>query len=309
MVGSVNAPTPFGRSKKRSPSGRRTHFSILGSITDRDMEILLHLYEHKVLTTDQLHELHFSTVHRTRKRLSQLYERGLVDRFRPPQRPGSYPHHYVLDDLGAKLVAGYLGVELKELRFRKDRLLRLSRSRFLRHLRETNSFFSRLAYACRRAEDGTQLTLWLGERRATMAGIRPDGMGAVRHRWGSTSFWLELDLGTETHDRLESKLHGFARHMFSPEEAPHAVLFCFHSKERETRARRALYEPEGLMVATTTLWRHRADPLGPTWLPHRTGHRLSLVDLPVPERSELSTRYTKRNLVPREDDDGRVGSW
>ena len=215
----------------------------------------------------------------------------------------------MLDDLGAKLVAGYLGVDLKELRFRKDRLLRLSRSRFLRHLRETNSFFSRLVHACKQTRNGTELMLWLGERRASMAGVRPDGMGSVRHPSGSISFWLELDLGTETHDRLADKLHGFARSIYTPEDEPHAVLFCFPSQERETRARRALFEPESLLVATTSLERHRAAPLGPIWLPHKAGHRVSLVNLPVPERGELSTLYTNRSLVPREDAYDPVGWW
>ena len=94
-----------------------------------------------MLTTQQAFELLFPSYHRARKRLLLLYDRGVLGRFRPPQRPGSQPFHYVLDERGAKLVAGYLGVELKELKFRTDRVLRLSRSPFLRHLRETNGFF------------------------------------------------------------------------------------------------------------------------------------------------------------------------
>ncbi len=66
-----------------------------------------------MLTTQQAFELLFPSYHRARKRLLLLYDRGVLGRFRPPQRPGSQPFHYVLDERGAKLVAGYLGVELK----------------------------------------------------------------------------------------------------------------------------------------------------------------------------------------------------
>src|SRR5919106_1976841 len=179
MGGSVGAPTPFGRPKKSSSGRRRRRnlYSILGQITDRDIQLVLQLYEHKILTTHHVHELHFSSEHRARKRLRQLYERAVLDRFRPHQHPGSQPHHYYLDDLGAKLVAGYLGVELKELRFRKDRIFRLSRSQRLNHLRETNSFFTRLAHGCRLSPDAIRLSHWLGERRLAPPGRQTAGHG------------------------------------------------------------------------------------------------------------------------------------
>src|SRR2546428_4967098 len=127
MGGSLNAPTSFGKSN-RSSSDKRFLYSLLERTTDRDMDLCLHLYEHHVLTTYQAFELFYPSYHRARKRLLLLYDRRVIGRFRPPQRPGSQPFHYVLDERGAKLVAGYLGVELKELKFRTDRVLRLSRS-------------------------------------------------------------------------------------------------------------------------------------------------------------------------------------
>lgn len=303
MGGTCNAPTSFGKPKKSSSVKRRTLFSILGQITDRDMQLLLQLYEHKVLTTHQVYELHFSSHHRAVRRLSHLYDRGMLDRFRPPRRPGSYPYHYVLDDHGARLVAGYLGTELKALKFRKDRLLRLSRSRYLRHLREVNGFFTRLAHECRRAADGTSLPLWLGERRSALPPIRPDGLGVVKDSTGEISFWLEVDLGTETHARLEEKMHRYGTTRLFPKDLPHAVLFSFHSEDRETRARRALFNLANYTVATTTLARHQADPLGPIWLPIRAGRRLSLLGLPRHHREELSFSGD-REVLPGEYDDG-----
>jgi predicted transcriptional regulator len=303
MGGTVTAPTSFGKPKKSSSVKRRTLFSVLGQITDRDMQLLLQLYEHKVLTTHQVYELHFSSHHRARKRLSLLYDRGMVDRFRPPRRPGSHPHHYVLDERGAKLVAGYLGVELKELKYRRDRLLRLSRSPYLRHLREANGFFSGLAHACRHQGYGNVLSGWLGERRAKFRGIRADGLGVVRGPSGPVSFWLEIDLGTETHERLQEKMDWYRASTHIPDDLPHAVLFCFHSEAREVRARTALGGLPGFVVATSTLKRHRTAPLGPIWLPVRGSRRAGLLDLPLPDRTGMFFKEDD-GMLPGEYDDG-----
>lgn len=301
MGGSIGAPTPFGRPKKKSSSGRRRNlYSILGQITDRDMQLLLQLYEHKVLTTHQVHEFHFSSEHRARKRLLQLYDRAVLDRFRPHQHPGSQPHHYYLDDLGAKLVAGYLAVDLKELKFRKERIFRLSRSPFLEHLRETNGFFTRLACACRLSNSTVRLTHWYGERRANILTVRPDGLGALQTSDGLLAFWLELDRGTEPRDRLERKMHQYARPRLPPENLPHLLLFCFHSGGREVKARAALWDLDHITVATTTLDRHQADPLGPIWLPIRAGRRLCLTGLPASERAEVDFPGD-RTLLPSDD--------
>jgi hypothetical protein len=299
----IGTPTPFGRQKKKKSSSgkRRTNFySILGQITDRDMQLFLQLYEHKILTTHQVHEVHFSSEHRARKRLRQLYERRVLDRFRPHQHPGSQPHHYYLDDLGAKLVAGYLGVELKELRFRKDRIFRLSRSQRLGHIRDTNGFFTRLAYGCRRSREGIVLSHWFGERRADRRRVRPDGMGCLKTPGGLLGFWLELDRGTEPHGRLEVKMHQYARERVLPESLPHLLLFCFPSEAREVRARRALLELGYITVATTSLSRHRANPLGPIWLPIRGARRLAITELPAPSRGDLWLP-SESSLIPRDD--------
>lgn len=144
--------------------------------------------------------------------------------------------------------------------------------------------------------------MWRSERRSKLGGIRPDGLGVVRAPRGEISFWLEVDLGTENHERLRHKLIWYRQSAPLPHALPHAVLFCFHSEARETHARRALGEVPGFVVATATLGRHRADPLAPIWLPVRGARRTSLLDLPLPERDDLLFR--SESLVPREDDIG-----
>src|SRR5436853_2663001 len=79
-------------------------------LTERDRAICETLYEQRLLTTEQLHELYFPNVVRARKRLVELYRLGVVDRFRPYRPTGSAPCHYVLDQLGVAVVASERGL-------------------------------------------------------------------------------------------------------------------------------------------------------------------------------------------------------
>jgi len=67
-----------------------THLVSLGSrLTDRDRQIVLDCYEHNVLTTGQLQRLHFAGLRAAERRLNTLYQLRVLDRFRPPIRPGT----------------------------------------------------------------------------------------------------------------------------------------------------------------------------------------------------------------------------
>ena len=127
------------------------------------------LYEHKVLTTSQLADLHFDSPRVTERRLLKLYQHGVVQRFRPASEKGSYPFHFLLGDLGAQVVAAELAVELKDLKLAKDRLVRIAYSPRLGHLVALNTFFTRLIHRCRQLQD-LRVTHWWSEDR-------------VRRRW------------------------------------------------------------------------------------------------------------------------------
>jgi hypothetical protein len=254
--------------------------SIAASITERDQRICIDLFEHRILTTIQLYELHFPSYPRARKRLLELHRLGLLWRTRPQRQPGSLPWHYILDEPGALVVAESRGIEPNELRFRFDRVLGMLDSPRLRHLRETNGFFTRLAYACRASEDPFRLALWWGERTCATRWqglVRPDGVGRLDAPQGSVTFALELDRGTEPRDRLGEKLERYLLIASGP-DAPEVVLFCFPSAEREQTAREVFRRP-GIPVATTSAERHRTDPLGHAWRPVGEDQRMRLIDL------------------------------
>jgi hypothetical protein len=277
---SVEGPTR-DRARARPRTDRLRLQSIAASVTERDQRICADLFEHRVLTTIQLYELHFRTYPRARKRLLELYRLGLIWRTRPPKHPGSFPWHYTLDESGALVVAASRGIEPAELPFRFDKVLGILDSNRLRHLRETNGFFTRLAHACRTSDRPYRLAEWWGERTCVerwQGLVRPDGLGLVEGPQGSVAFALELDRGTESRDQLAEKLERYGLIAGGP-DAPEAVLFCFATAEREQSAREVLGHP-GVSVATTSLERHRGDPLGAVWRPVGADRRMRIGDLP-----------------------------
>ena len=97
--------------------GAERLFELARHLTERDREVALYLYRHRVLTTDQLQLLFFSSRRRTQDRLLFLYRNRVLDRFYPPAPFGSgKPEaHWLLDEAGALLVAAMHDVERKQL--------------------------------------------------------------------------------------------------------------------------------------------------------------------------------------------------
>jgi Replication-relaxation len=211
----------------------------LGSrLTERDRQVALDCYEHRVLTTEQLRRLHFRSARRTRRRLELLYQLRVLDRFRPPKQrgEGSSPYHWILDEAGAHIAAEELGLERSELRWRRQAAIALARSSILTHQLEVNEFFTRLAADARHA--GGRLAAWWGERRCRAAladAAAPDGYGLLDLPGRAPlAFLLELDRGTEEHERLRQKLRLYAKALprsLLAEQAP-LILFAVPTHSR-----------------------------------------------------------------------------
>src|SRR6266508_6627786 len=108
----LSGPTRYAA--RASTRGIRSEIQrVAASLTTRDQLICIDLHEHRVLTTQQLFELHFSSIQRARSRLSRLHAMGVLWRNRPRAQLGSLPWHYTLDGIGAQIVAEHLGLELK----------------------------------------------------------------------------------------------------------------------------------------------------------------------------------------------------
>jgi Replication-relaxation len=240
---------------------------LAGRLTDRDRLLCRLLAEHRVLTTGQLADLAFPNTDTTEHRLVILHRLGVVDRFRPHRRHGSAPYHYVLGPAGAAALAAERGITVKQLGWRRDRLLGLATSQQLAHLVGVNGFFCALARTARQQPGAVLVAWWPAQRCAARWGrlVHPDAYGRWREEGvGEVDFFLEYDRGTEPTARLAGKLAGYA-------DLGHAtgiatpLLVWLPTSAREAAARRMLLHP-GVRVATAV----PLTPLGPAeavWLP------------------------------------------
>jgi hypothetical protein len=262
-------------------------------ITERDRQLCRLLLEHQVLTTHQIQQMYFNSQRRTELRLGQLHQLRVLDRFRPLVARGSAPQHWVLDTLGAILLAAERGVEVSDLAWRRDKTFALANSAQLTHLVGTNDVFCSLLAAARHHPD-RQLAIWWPARRCAArwgSFVRPDGYGVWTENCRRTPFLLEHDTGSEPTGRLADKVDRYAR-LFAATEEKVWVLFDFPGPGREGQARRALTRP-GVPVATAVLTAGQtaADAV---WLPVEVGdqarpdgRRFRLADLPTPSGGDL----------------------
>jgi hypothetical protein len=235
-------------------------------LTERDRRVARDCFEHRVLTTEQLRRLHFGGARTARNRLRLLYELRILDRFRPPwpYEAGSSPYHWVLDQAGSYVVAEQLGLEPKELRWRRDAAIALARSAKLSHQVAVNEFFTRLAEEARRT--GGSLREWWGERRSleALGGLAaPDGYGRLELPGErKLALLLELDRGTEDYQRLREKARRYTKALRRSElrEPQPVVVVVAPSQARAAGARKAL---SGTAVPTAAIvWTPERKVLG-----------------------------------------------
>lgn len=264
--------------------------SLSAHLTDRDHRILALLHEHRVLTTHQIVQVAFTSHSRAVQRMRTLTGLGVVARFRPRRDRGSAPWHYVLDTLGAHVLAADRGGDVDRVRVRRDRQLAVAHSTHLAHRVGANGFFIALIGAARARDGGAELGEWLNasdaaewaEAHSREWGVRvphPDGYGRWAENGRAVEFFLEWDTGTETHRQLTTKMEryvDFARDAVRPVLW---VLFVFPTPRRENGVRAVLRRVSGtgrLLVATTHLplaeMPHQAVwwPLGCSMGPQRT---------------------------------------
>jgi len=263
----------------------------LARLTDRDRHLLDLLDQHQTFTTDQLATLAFGSVGRARIRLGTLRDRGILDRFRHYQRPGSQSWRWTLGPVGAAIIAAGRDQPAPRPATVREATARLAASPTLPHLLATNGFFVALAGHAR-DHDGARLARWWNEARCrAVCGnlVRPDGHGVWHTGGRAVPFWLEMDLGTEVLSRVAGKLTGYA-HLAGTRRG-YPVLFWLPTAAREANLHAHLDRtgvPDGLTVATATD-EHTAGGTAGTGGPAEAvwrvaGHpgRVALADIPAP---------------------------
>jgi predicted transcriptional regulator len=272
------------------------------NLTARDHTIIAWLGDHGVLTTDQVAFALFPSVDVAQRRLRLLTGLGLLQRFRPLKLDGgSYPFHYVLDHLGALVLAVQRGADTPRPAQTRARMQALTRRPDLGHLLGVNQFFTDLAgYA--RTHPGASLDRWWPTARCLQGGvfaadpdditqgayvapIRPDAHGVFTDHvpgqpGGSESlslvtvpFFLEHDTGTESLAVLVRKIDGYQR---LARQTGHRwpVLFWLHSGTRERHLHEQLAHASRPTVTVATAARDRTQGLNPAdaiWWLHAAG--------------------------------------
>jgi hypothetical protein len=281
------------RSRALRVSAERV-FELARHLTERDRAIALALYEHQLLTTNQLTLLFFSSKRRGQNRLRFLYDERVLDRFYPP-RPyglGKPQAHWLLDEAGAILAAASLGLERKRLGWqRRDDWA--SHPQLLHRL-EANRFVTDLIAATLTVGSLGGVSEWWGSRTAASRLCEseqhgrpiPDSGFYLETAAGPIECYLEWDRGTETLARLTHKLRLYWHaEVHSSERGYINVLFVVPTerrlralvdavaadKERRREARDNWFTPSWpLLAALTTeltaqgslarVWRPLADP-------------------------------------------------
>ncbi len=264
---------------------------VQGRLTDRDKLLLDWLHDHQVLTTFQIAHALFASLTVAQRRLLRLYQLELLERFRPLRAGGgSYPWHYVLDQLGAEVVAA----SRDERPPRRDevtaRRRRIATSRTLDHRLGVNQFFTDLAGYARTHPPAALLRWWSQQQCARpgalggtlLASVRPDGHGIFTDGQQTVGFFVEHDVGGEQLRVLAEKLTRYST--FVTDGGPAwPVLFWLPTTARERHLHRLLDDTD-LRVPVATAARDSLDPgaspADAIWLVHgRSDPPWRLVDL------------------------------
>ena len=238
--------------------------SAFGRLTERDRFLCRVLWEHRVLTTEQVVDLCFNHLVTAQHRLVALYRLGVLDRFRPLRPTGTESWRYTLGPMGAALVAAERGIEAPRPSVLRDRVVALAAGQRTSHTLGLNSFFCALHKAARE-RPGAAVIAWWSERRCAAEWgdfVRPDAYGIWEEDGRRVEFFLEHDTGSEPLSRVAGKLAGY-RDLAEAEGTARPVCFWLAMPGREPSLRRALTETT-LPVATAVVG--AGSPAGAVWL-------------------------------------------
>jgi hypothetical protein len=221
--------------------GGASALDVFGRLTERDRLLCGVLWEHRVLTTEQVCDLCFTSLVSTQHRLVALWRLGVLDRFRPLRPTGSESWRYSLGPLGAALVAAERGVEAPRASVLRDRVVALAAGQRTAHTLGVNGFFCALHKVARERTDAEVVAWWSERRCAAEWGelVRPDAYGIWEEDGRRVEFFLEYDTGSEPLSRVAEKLAGYCD-LAEADGAARPVLFWLALPKREPGMRKAL---------------------------------------------------------------------
>jgi hypothetical protein len=246
--------------------------------TERDREIAWLLYRQKILTTDQLRLLFFSSLRRCQDRLLWLHRHRVIDRFYPsgPFSLGKPQAHWLLDEVGAHLVAARLGRERKSLAW--DRQQDFHEHSHLAHRLECNAFVCGVIAASLDTDD-----LWVGDWDLGWPAIRqpwstlgrevtkPDAGFTLSTAHELVVIALEWDRAAEPMATLLAKIRRYGTTLETARAVSRSnVCFVVPSERRAERLRNegedaAKHVPEARFWVTSAPQLEAHGPFGEIW--------------------------------------------
>lgn len=261
--------------KRYIPSYKRAEKPPSAQLTERDLQIILAVYRYRLLSAHQIEALFFpstsDTTHSRRsacqRRLQLLYHHGFLDRLPQPVilGQGRAPFVYALDEAGANLVAGHLGIDRAEVGW-KPKHNELG-PQFLDHTLAINDV---RVIIQRLVEQGRlELTQWLDEVALKSAEMKEkvpylvegarierkyaDGYFILKlsPTGQQAHFFLEVDQATMTNSRWQDKVKAYHEFRQSGRSKKHygtsnfRVLTVTTSDQRLANLKRATEQAGG----------------------------------------------------------------
>lgn len=210
MIGEMGTYKRLRRNQRSdNPPGMR--------LTERDLEILKAAAEYRVLRQDHIQKLFFGSKSTAQYRLSHLYQHGFLNRHFLPVYAGWSPTLYTLDRRGVATLKNECGI---------DHVLTWDSQNgheFLAHTLAINDF--RVAVTLASREAGYHVKQWLTEThlkahydrvsvtdhkgRKQSVSLIPDSYFTLETPKGKASFFLEMDMGTMTISRFQTKIAAY----------------------------------------------------------------------------------------------------
>ncbi|MDA8282540.1 MAG: replication-relaxation family protein [Actinomycetota bacterium] len=245
--------------------GAASALDVVGRLTERDRLLCRVLWEHRVLTTEQVVDLCFTSLTSAQHRLVALWRMGVLERFRPLRPTGSASWRYTLGPLGAAVVAAERGVEAPRPSAVRDRVVALAAHQRTAHTLGVNGFFCALHKAARDRRDAAVGAWWSERRCAAEWGdfVRPDAYGVWEEGGSRVEFFLEHDTGSEALSRVAAKLDGY-RDLAEAEGDARPLLFWLATPGREPALRRVI---QGSALPMATAVAGTGNPADTIWLP------------------------------------------
>ena len=190
-------------------------------LTERDKQVILAVYQHRLLRRDQIEQLFFTQTSACNQRLMRLYQHGYLRRIFKPVSFGASQAIYAIDKHGARLVIQELGIPHSQINWKpKQRPVELM---FLEHTLAIAEVYINLAQWIQKKPD-TDLLFWkreskeLTDRVSDPEGklkhlsIAPDAFFGIQTPAGKSYFFIEVDMGTMALTRYRRKIIAYRQY-------------------------------------------------------------------------------------------------